>query len=158
MYLDLGRWITGSALCLSGPLKRLAYSRIDLLWQSAVASVYISREHGRLKTTRNFVWDLCLYHSLFNNLQLHVHYNWNTPRSSEEPQRLQTTSSGYPRTKGQESWCLSVWNLCLCHYKSTQLHVHLIVLFVRGTCASWSSSYIQYWNTPRSIFLSYIWR
>ena len=33
MYLDLGRWITGSALCLSGPLKRLAYSRIDLLWQ-----------------------------------------------------------------------------------------------------------------------------
>ena len=32
------------------------------------------------------------------NLQLHVHYNWNTPRSSEEPQRLQTTSSGYPRT------------------------------------------------------------
>ena len=26
MYLDLGRWITGSALCLSGPLKRLAYS------------------------------------------------------------------------------------------------------------------------------------
>ena len=31
MYLDLGRWITGSALCLSGPLKWLAYSRIDLL-------------------------------------------------------------------------------------------------------------------------------
>ena len=29
MYLDL--WITGSAWCLSGPLKRLAYSRIDLL-------------------------------------------------------------------------------------------------------------------------------
>ena len=26
-----------------------------LLWQSSAASVYISREHGRHRTTRNFV-------------------------------------------------------------------------------------------------------
>ena len=43
MYLDLGRWITGSAFVLE-----LAYS-------SAAASVYISREHGKLTPDIDFV-------------------------------------------------------------------------------------------------------
>ena len=58
MYLDLGRWINRICIVLEWTpeeAERLTYSRIDLLWQSAAASVYISREHGRLRTTRNFV-------------------------------------------------------------------------------------------------------
>ena len=53
MYLDLGRWITGSAgIVLEWTPEEAS---LLLLWQSAAASVYISREHGRLRTTRNFV-------------------------------------------------------------------------------------------------------
>ena len=98
MYLDLGRWITGSALCLSGPLKRLAYSFSGSLLQRQ------STSQGNMGDTEppEILYETfaCIIHY---NLQLHVHYNCNTPRSSEEPQRLQTTSSGYPKTKGQES-------------------------------------------------------
>ena len=132
MYLDLGRWITGSALCLSGPLKRLAYSRIDLLWQSAAASVYISREHGRLRTTRNFVWDLCLYHSTIN-LQLHVHYNWNTPRSSKS---LRDSKPPVLGTRGprDRSHDVSVYETCAC----------VIINLLSYMCISWSSSFIQH--------------
>ena len=71
MYLDLGRWITGSALCLSGPLKRLAYSRIEgSLLQRQSAS------HGNMGDPE-FLYDsmrLVLV-SFTINLQLHVHYN-----------------------------------------------------------------------------------
>ena len=57
MYLDLEG---GNRICMvlewTLALKRLAYSRIDLSpLVSAAASVYISREHGRLRTTRHFV-------------------------------------------------------------------------------------------------------
>ena len=145
MYLDLGRWIAGSALCLSGFLSMPEEASLLQDRPSLAVCCNVSLHLKGTWETQNhqkFCMRLVLV-SFTINLQLHVHYNWNTPRSSEEPQRLQTTSSGYPRTKGQESWCLSVWNLCLCHYKSTRLHVHLIVLFARGTCASWSSSYQQ---------------
>ena len=45
-------WEGGSAWCFSGPLKRLAYSRIDLsLLQRQSTS---QAKHGRLRTTRHF--------------------------------------------------------------------------------------------------------
>ena len=54
-YLDLEG---GNRICMvlewTLGLKRLAYSRINLI-VSVAASVYISREHGRLRTTRHFV-------------------------------------------------------------------------------------------------------
>ena len=63
MYLDLGRWITGSALCLSGPLKRLAYSRIDLLCCSSQGN-----------RTPDILYETCacIIHTI--NLQLHVQF------------------------------------------------------------------------------------
>ena len=89
MDLGLGRWIYmvlrqhGSAWCLSGPLKRLAYSRIDLsLLQHQSTS---QEKHGRLRTmhqTFSSISDLstrgqrrlCLCHSHYSTTALLFHY------------------------------------------------------------------------------------
>ena len=144
MYLDLGRWI-----CIVLEWTPEEASLLQDRHSLAVCCSVRLHLKGTWETQNHqkFCMRLVLV-SFTINLQLHVHYNWNTPQSSEEPQRLQTTSSGYPRTKGPEAWCLSVWNLCLCHYKSTQLAT-CAVLFARGTCASWSSSYYNVYSVIR---------
>ena len=91
------------------PLKRLAYSRIDLLWQSAAASVYISREHGRLRTTRNFVGDLCLYHSLliYSCMFITLHDHLKSLRDSKPP----VLGTRGPRDRSHD---VSVYETCAC--------------------------------------------
>ena len=68
MYLDLGRWINRISIVLEWTpeeAERLTYSRIDLLWQSAAASVYISREHGRILRSNPFMSHLQLLYGMF---------------------------------------------------------------------------------------------
>ena len=83
-------------------LKRLAYSPGSIL-VSAAASVYISREHGRLRTTAPDILCescACIIHT---NLQSCMFIIRNTPRSSHvkrEPQRFQATSYWVPEDQG----------------------------------------------------------
>ena len=101
MYLDLGRWITGSALCLSGPLKRLAYSRIDLLCCSSQGN-----------RTPDILYETCacIIHTI--NLQLHVQFiiietlhdqSFSLMASEDSLRDSIPPVTGCPRTKGQES-------------------------------------------------------
>ena len=52
MYLDLGRWKQDLHGARVDPRPEATPGSILV---SAAASVYISREHGRLRTTRHFV-------------------------------------------------------------------------------------------------------
>ena len=69
MYLG---WINSVCMVLEWTLglKGLAYCMTPGSTFSAAASVYISKEHGRLRTTRH-LYETC---ACIINLQLHVHY------------------------------------------------------------------------------------
>ena len=113
-------------------LKRLAYSRI-----SAAASVYISRETQNHQT-------FCVSLVLVSNLQscmsifsetLHDHHIW------REPQRFQATMGAWgPRDRSQ-CMKLVLVSFTLTSYLCISIVSHFTVMFARGTCASWSSSY-----------------
>ena len=138
MYLDLG--LTGSAWCLSGPLKRPGSTF------SAAVSVYISREHGRLRMGDSEPPDIlyetcaCVIH-----LQLHVH----TPRSiflsllntSEDSLRhsvqTETTSYWVPEDQGtgvMMSQCMKLVlvSFTLIYSAARALIVAIVIFNLRG--------------------------
>ena len=98
MYLDLEGGLTGSALCLSGPLKRLTYSFSGSLLQRQ------STSQGNMNHQK-FYMRLVLV-SFTINLQLHVHYS----RSSEEPKPPVLGTRG-PRDRSHD---VSVYETCAC--------------------------------------------
>ena len=71
MYLDLGRWITGSALCLSEPLKTPGSTFSGSLLQRQ------STSQGNMGDSEppEILYETCVLVSFTINLQLHVHYN-----------------------------------------------------------------------------------
>ena len=112
---------------------------------SAAVSLYISREHGRLKTTTEaFCVSLVLVSFTLNyraacpllvklstiNLSL-------TSEESLTDSKLPDT--GYLRTKGQESvyeTCACVIHTILLGYMCISIVSHSTLMFARGTCAS----------------------
>ena len=98
MYLDLGRWITGSALCLSGPLKRLA---------STFSGSLLQRQSTSQGNMRDSEPPEILYDSMrlvlvsFTTIAFIIietlHDHLKSLRYSKPP------VLGTPRTKGQES-------------------------------------------------------
>ena len=100
MYLDL---ITGSAWCLSGPLKR--QDRPSLLQHQ-------STSQGNMGDPEppDILYETCACVIHTSNLQLHVHniietlHDQSFSLTSEDSLRDSKPSvTGYPRTKGQES-------------------------------------------------------
>ena len=94
MYLDL---ITGSAWCLSGPLKRQDRPSLQ------------STSQGNMGDSEppDILYDTCACVIHTSNLQLHVHniietlHDQSFSLTSEDS--LRDSVTGYPRTKGQES-------------------------------------------------------
>ena len=135
-------WEGGSAWCLSGPLKRLAYSRIDLtLLQRQSTS---QAKHGRLRTTRHFpasestgylmtrgqetLYETCAC-VIHTNLQLHY---YSTMRHSMIDLSLFNTSEetdmfllGTRAPRDRSSECIKLVLVSFTYiYTHCQLHVH----------------------------------
>ena len=119
MYLDLGRWITGSAFVLEWTPEEasLLQDRPSLL---SAASVYISREHG--KHTPDILYETCacilciihtissaacslqLKHSMINLSLLHLKIASDTPNH-------QLLGTRGPRDRNHD---ISVYETCAC--------------------------------------------
>ena len=77
MYLDLGRWITGSALCLSGFLSMPEEASLLQDRPSLAVCCSVSLHLKGTWETQNHQ-KFCMRFVLVSftiNLQLHVHYN-----------------------------------------------------------------------------------
>ena len=105
-------------------------------------SVYISREHGRLRTTRHFVSLVLVSFTLIYKAAcplLVKHSTINLSLTSEESLRdSKPPVTGYPRTKGQESvyeTCACVIHTILLSYMCISIVSHFTLMFARGTCA-----------------------
>ena len=139
--LGLGRWIYmvlrqhGSAWCLSGLLKRLAYSRIDLsLLQRQSTS---QEQHGGSEPPAALLFHY-MRHSTIDLSLLHL------KRASETQNHL-TFSYWVPEHQGtgcfMRSECIKlvlVSFTLISHVISCMLHLYCqsYIMFARGTCAS----------------------
>ena len=105
---------------------------------SAAASVYISREHGRLRTTAPDILCescACIIHTIYR--AAHSTIITSEERASEIPSYQ--LLAGYLRTKGQESvyeTCACVVHTILLSYMCINIVSHITLMFARGTCAS----------------------
>ena len=124
MYLDLGRWIIGSAWCSSG-------SSLLQCQSTSQGNMGDSEPPGILCLVLIYraACPLLVKHSTIN-LSL-------TSEESLTDSKLPDT--GYLRTKGQESvyeTCACVIHTILLSYMCINIVSHFTLMFARGTCAS----------------------
>ena len=96
-----------------------------LLWQSAAASVYISREHGRLRTTFCMRLVLVSFSCMFIIIET-LHDHLKSLRDAKPP----VLGTRGPRDRSHD---VSVYETCACVIINLLSYVHV---FARGTCAS----------------------
>ena len=139
MYLDLGRWITGSAWCWSGPYRPEGASLTAILYDSML-STYI-KGTWETQNHQTFCMRLVLVSFTQYNLQLHVHLllKHSTINLSLKIAQTRTPNHQLLGTQGpRDSHDVSVYETCACViYSATCVHYcHFPVMFARGTCAS----------------------
>ena len=131
MYLDLGRWITGSAWCSSGPgsIFSAAVSVQGNMGDSEPPGILCEScaciIHTNVQSCMSIISE-----TLHDNLSL-------TSEESLTDSKLPDT--GYLRTKGQESvyeTCACVIHTILLSYMCINIVSHFTLMFARGTCAS----------------------
>ena len=116
---------------------------------SEPADIFQHQSTGYLRTRgQETLYETCAC-VIHTNLQLHYYSTMRHStidlslfNTSEESLRDWHFLTGYPSTKGQEVW---VYQTCACviHiylHTLSAAYCHLTLMFVRGTCASWSSS------------------
>ena len=106
---------------------------------SAAVSVYISREHGRLRTTRHCESCACIIHTNLQSCMSIIRETLHDLTSEESLTDSKLPDTGYLRTKGQESvyeTCASVIHTILLSYMCINIVSHFTLMFARGTCAS----------------------
>ena len=126
MYLDLGRWITGSAWCSSG-------SSLLQCQSTSQGNMGDSEPPGILCESC-----ACIIHTNLQSCMKHSTINLSlTSEESLTDSKLPDT--GYLRTKGQESvyeTCACVIHTILLSYMCINIVSHFTLMFARGTCAS----------------------
>ena len=130
MYLDLGRWITGSAWCSSGSSL--------LQCQSTSQGNMETQNHQAFCVSLVLVSFTLIYRAACPLLVKHSTINLSlTSEESLTDSKLPDT--GYLRTKGQESvyeTCACVIHTILLSYMCINIVSHFTLMFARGTCAS----------------------
>ena len=105
---------------------------------SAAVSVCISREHGRLRTTRHLSC-ACIIHTNLQSCMSIISETLHDLTSEESLTDSTLPDTGYLRTKGQESvyeTCACVIHIILLSYMCINIVSHFTLMFARGTCAS----------------------
>ena len=127
MYLDLGRWITGSAWCSSGS---------SLLQCQSTSQE--TQNHQAFCVSLVLVSFTLIYRAACPLLVKHSTINLSlTSEESLTDSKLPDT--GYLRIKGQESvyeTCACVIHTILLSYMCINIVSHFTLMFARGTCAS----------------------
>ena len=130
MYLDLGRWITGSAWCSSGSsLLQCQSTSQGNMGDSEPPGFCVSLVLVSFTLIYRAACPLLVKHSTIN-LSL---------TSEESLTNSKLPDTGYLRTKGQESvyeTCACVIHTILLSYMCINIVSHFTLMFARGTCAS----------------------